>query len=168
MSHYPNRRDFLALTGGIAGSTIVHAGRAQSGLKVAALFAGKVDDGGFMEAGYRGLLSARDKLNVAITWRDQIKLERDLLLVALRELTMDGAALVVAHGGRTTMRQKLVASEFPGTKFVVTQGNVTGPNLASYEVLQEESAFLAGALAGWINSNRGCRSYVWNSRRAWP
>ena len=31
--------------------------------------------------------------------------------------------------------------------FVVTQGNVTGPNLSSYEVLQEQSAFLAGALA---------------------
>jgi basic membrane protein A len=31
----------------------------------------------------------------------------------------------------------------------VSQGNVIGANLASYEVLQEESAFLAGALAGW-------------------
>ena len=32
-------------------------------------------------------------------------------------------------------------------RFVVTQGNVIGPNLASYEVLQEQSAFLAGMLA---------------------
>ena len=40
-----------------------------------------------------------------------------------------------------------MAARFPAVKFVVTQGAVTAPNLASYDVLQEESAYLAGVLA---------------------
>lgn len=37
-------------------------------------------------------------------------------------------------------------------RFVVTQGNVVGPNLGSYEILQEQSTWLAGALAGLVTS----------------
>jgi len=116
------------------------------------LFAGRIDDAGFMEAGYRGLTAARDKLGVDIVWRDQVPAERDGLASALRDLAKDGPALVIAHGGQNNDAAKLAAADLPTTTFVVTQGNVTGPNLASYEVLQEESAFLAGALAGWATA----------------
>jgi basic membrane protein A and related proteins len=149
MSHRRNRRDFLALTAGLACSSVIPASRAQSNLKVAALFAGRIDDAGFMEAGYRGLTAARDRLGVAIVWRDQVPTERDLLAGALRDLAKDRPALIIAHGGQNNDAAELAAADFPAASFVVTQGNVVGPNLASYEVLQEESAFLAGALAGW-------------------
>jgi basic membrane protein A len=149
MSNRRNRREFLALATGLACSPVVSAARAQSRLKVAALFAGRIDDAGFMETGYRGLVAARDRLAVDIVWRDQVPAERDLLAGALRDLAKDGPALVIAHGGQNNDAAKLAAADFPTATFVVTQGNVTGSNLASYEVLQEESAFLAGALAGW-------------------
>jgi basic membrane protein A and related proteins len=149
---HSNRRDFLTLTAGLACSTVVRSGHAQTRPKVAALFAGKIDDAGFMEAGYRGLVAARDKLGVDIVWRDQVLPERDLLAAALRDLAKDRPAVVIAHGGQNNDAARLAAAEFPATTFVVTQGNVTGPNLASYEVLQEESAFLAGALAGWATN----------------
>jgi basic membrane protein A and related proteins len=42
-----------------------------------------------------------------------------------------------------------VAPRFPSVAFAVTQGRIAGPNIACFEVLQEHSAFLAGALAGW-------------------
>jgi basic membrane protein A and related proteins len=147
-----NRRAFLAVTAGLSCSTISRVGRTQTKVKIAALFAGRIDDAGFMEAGYRGLVAARDKLGADIVWRDQVPPERDLLFAALRDLAKDRPALVIAHGGQNNDAAKLVAAEFPTTTFVVTQGNVTGPNLASYEVLQEESAFLAGALAGWATN----------------
>jgi basic membrane protein A len=116
---------------------------------VAALFAGRIDDGGFMQAGYDGLVAARDRFGVEIGWKDGVEPARDRLAAALRELAKEGPALVIAHGGQNNDAAKLVAAEFPAVRFVVTQGSVVGPNLASYEVLQEESAFLAGALAGW-------------------
>src|SRR5579862_8986245 len=148
----PSRRELLTIAGLAAGTALAGPGRAQAKPKVAALFAGKIDDGGFMEAGFRGLTAARDQLGVEIAWRDGVKPERDLLAAALRELAADGAPLVIAHGGQNNEAAKTVAAEFPRTSFVVTQGNVTGANLASYEVLQEESAFLAGALAGWATA----------------
>jgi basic membrane protein A and related proteins len=141
------RREFIAGLGGAAAWPVVARAHAKS--KIAALFAGRIDDAGFMESGYRGLLAARDKLGVDIVWRDQVPSERDLLAAALRDLAKDRPALVIAHGGQNNDAAKSAAADFPTITFVVTQGNVTGPNLASYEVLQEESAFLAGALAGW-------------------
>ena len=143
------RRRIVALAGALSGACFASVSRAQKRFRIAALFAGQIDDKGFMEAGYRGLTSTRDKLGVDIVWRDQVKPERDLLAAALRELAAAGADLVIAHGGQNNEAAKAVASEFSSIQFVVSQGSVTGPNLASYEVLQEESAFLAGALAGW-------------------
>jgi basic membrane protein A len=149
MEYRPGRRDLLILAWGSVCAGFTASARAQAKPNVAALFAGRIDDGGFMESGYRGLVAARDTLGVEIGWRDGVKPDRDLLSTALRELARSGATLVIAHGGQNNEAAKLVAGEFPDIRFVVTQGNVTGPNLASYEVLQEESAFLAGALAAW-------------------
>jgi len=138
----PSRRAFLALTAALAPARALRPAHAQARRKVAALFAGRIDDGGFMEAGYRGLVTARDRFGVEIAWRDKIRPERDLLAAALRELAAGGPALVVAHGGQNNEAAKLVAAEFPAVAFAVTQGSVAGPNLASYEVRQEESALV--------------------------
>jgi basic membrane protein A len=122
----------------------------RTSLTVGGLFAGKIDDAGFMEAGYRGLVRARDELGVSIRYIDQLPPQRERLLEGLRELARGGAQLVVAQGGQNNEAARAAAAEFPATTFVVTQGNVTGPNLASYEVLQEESSWLAGAACGLI------------------
>lgn len=117
---------------------------------VGALFAGRVDDGGFMESGYKGLLRARDQFGLATRYIDGVLPQRERLTAALRELAGNGAALVIAHGGQNNEAAKTVAGEFLRQQFVITQGNVAGANLASYDVLQEQSAFLAGALAGLL------------------
>lgn len=139
-----DRRSLLALAG-----TALAAGsvRAQTPKKVAALFAGRIDDRGFMQAGYDGLKLAEARLGVSVAFRQGVQPKPEDLTAALRELAAAGPALVIAHGGQNNAAAKAVAAEFPAVRFVVTQGNVTGPNLASYEVLQEQSAFLAGMLA---------------------
>ncbi|WP_044008361.1 BMP family protein [Leisingera methylohalidivorans] len=119
-----------------------------SKLTVSMLLAGQIDDKGFMEAGYNGLTAIRDELGAEISYIDGIKPEPELLAGALRELAEKKPDLVIAHGGQNNEAAETVAAEFPDVKFVVVQGAVTGPNLSSYEVLQEESAWLAGAAAG--------------------
>ena len=138
------RRSFLI---GAAASLSIGSVQAQGQKRIAALFAGRIDDKGFMQAGYTGLRAAAEKLGVSISHKDGVRPEKDLLAEALRELAAMKPDLVVAHGGQNNAAAQLVASERPDVRFVVTQGNVVGPNLASYEVLQEHSAFLAGALA---------------------
>lgn len=140
----PNRRTALAL---ISSASLPTLGRAQAPKKVAALFAGRIDDRGFMQAGYDGLKLAEACLGVSIAVKQGVQPKPEDLSAALRELAAAGPDLVIAHGGQNNAAAKAVAAEFPAVRFAVTQGNVTGTNLASYEVLQEQSAFLAGMLA---------------------
>ena len=116
-------------------------------VSVGALFAGRIDDRGFMESGWRGLERARNELAAETRFIDGIAPRKPLLVQALTELVSSGVDLVIAHGGQNNEACAEVASQFPRVKFAVTQGSVTGVNLASYEVLQEESAYLAGVLA---------------------
>jgi len=103
-----------------------------------------------MESGYRGLRRAERELGLSVTFVDRIPPERDRLLEALRELARSGASLIIAHGGQNNEAAQAAASEFPDTAFAVTQGNVSAANLASYDVMQEQSAWLAGAAAGML------------------
>lgn len=116
-------------------------------MQVGALFAGKRDDRGFMEAGWRGLEQARTELGVQTRFIDNVQPQKALLVQALDQLASGGAQLVIAHGGQNNEACAEVAQRHPQVRFVVTQGAVTASNLSSYDVLQEESAYLAGMLA---------------------
>jgi basic membrane protein A len=116
-------------------------------LSVGALFAGQVNDKGFMESGWRGLEKARTELGVKTQFIDAVVPKKELLAQSLTVLANSGVDLVIAHGGQNNEACAEVASKFPNVKFVVIQGGVTAANLASYEVLQEESAYLGGVLA---------------------
>ena len=116
-------------------------------LIVGGLFAGSRSDKGFMEAGWRGLEKARAEFGVQTRFIDGVQPKREFLVAALSRLTDEGAQLVVAHGGQNNEACAEVAQRYPKMHFVVTQGAVQGANLASYDVLQEESAYLGGVLA---------------------
>lgn len=144
----PARRTFLSTAAaGAAFIGLPTLGRAQGKLRVGALLAGRVDDRGFMEAGWRGLERARLDLGVSTSHIDQVDPRKDLLAAALTRLAESGTDLVIAHGGQNNEAAVEVSQQFPKVQFVVTQGGVVGPNLTSYDVLQEESAYLAGVLA---------------------
>ncbi len=68
-------------------------------------------------------------------------------IAAIEEVLASGPPLVVVHGGQGDAPVARLALLHPDVRFAVTQGSVTGANVASYEVRQEESAFLAGVLA---------------------
>ncbi len=128
-------------------ATSASAQQRSAPLSIGALFAGQVKDGGFMEAGWRGLEKARLELGVQTRYIDDILPKKDQLAAALTQLATSGVDLVIAHGGQNNEACAEVAAHFPNIKFVVTQGSVSSRNLASYEVQQEDSAYLAGVLA---------------------
>ncbi|HRO11756.1 BMP family protein [Amaricoccus sp.] len=119
-------------------------------LAIAMLIPGRIDDGGFMQAGYNGLVAIGDELGAETRYIDGIPPQPEAMATALRELAASGPDMVIAHGGQTAPAVEIVAAEFPDVRFTVVQGALTGPNVASYEVLQEESAWLAGAAAGLL------------------
>ena len=130
-------------------ATIRHMVAANT-LKVAMLIPGNINDGGFMQAGYNGLLKIEKELGAITTYIDGKQPVLEELAGALRQLAAGKPDLIIAHGGQCSPATQLVAAEFPEIRFVVVQGNVTGDNLSSYEVLQEESTWLAGAAAGLL------------------
>lgn len=118
---------------------------------IRAVFFGRPGAGAFNAAGVAGVArhAARLGLPVEVVWAPD-----PAQRAAVVRGAAEGAALVIAHGGQGEAPVAAVASDFPGVRFAVTQGRIAGPNIACFEVLQEHSAFLAGALAGWWGEGR--------------
>jgi basic membrane protein A len=114
------------------------------------MFPGRVDDGGFMEAGLRGLQRVQRELGIPVQHVDGIAPEETAMLEALRTLARSEATLVIAFGAQAAPAVQRVAWEYPGQRFASIQGRLTRPNLAVYDVRQEQSAWLAGAAAGLL------------------
>ena len=114
-----------------------------SARRVLALF-GHPGRGGFNEAAVEGARRAeRAGQPLRIEWIADTDPQ-----LAHRHAVRTGLDLLIAHGGQGDAPVAEVAPRFPRTQFAVTQGSLTAPNVASYEILQEHSAFLAGVLAG--------------------
>jgi basic membrane protein A len=114
--------------------------------RVVAVFFGRRGAGSFNAAGVTGLSRAAERGGFVpdAVWEPDPK-RRAAIIAAAAER----AELVIAHGGQGEAGVAQVAPGFPKVAFAVTQGRIAGPNIACFEVLQEQSAFLAGALAGW-------------------
>ncbi|WP_313813603.1 BMP family protein [Glutamicibacter sp.] len=145
----------LVLTGCSAAPQVeeVKSSTPDEPVRVAMLLAGNSQDGGFMESGYRGLQRAENELGVEISHTEGVEPKQEQLEKALRDLGESGVDMIIAHGGQNSAAAKIVAAEYPQIQFVVTQSDAKGPNLSSYEVLQEESAWLAGAAAGLLTES---------------
>ncbi|MEZ5662514.1 MAG: BMP family protein [Burkholderiaceae bacterium] len=124
-----------------------------SGARIIVALFGPHGRGAFNEAGLTGALRARERGHeVEIRWIGPGTAEGRT--ESMRDLCRRGVDLLVAHGGQGDAPVQALHAEFPDTRFVITQGHFIAPNVASYEVLQEQSAFLAGVLAG-LHSRSG-------------
>jgi basic membrane protein A len=114
--------------------------------RIVAVFFGRPGAGSFNAAGIAGFARAAERhaITPEPVWEaEPSRRAETLAAVAAR------ADLVIAHGGQGEAGVLAVAPRFPRVAFAVTQGRIAGANIACFEVLQEQSAFLAGALAGW-------------------
>jgi basic membrane protein A len=151
MTPIPRRR---LLAAGAAAAALGACGRWQSPAPehgpIAALFPGRIDDGGINEAAYRGLARIRDELAIPVQFVDGIAPDEERLKDVLRDLARTDAKMVIANGVVTSAPVQRVAWEFPQQRFTVIQGDLRRPNLAIYAVQPEQSIWLAGAAAGLL------------------
>lgn len=121
--------------------------------RVAVALFGPQGQGSFNESGFAGVERARaEGHEVQVHWVAPLAGEQRAEV--LRGICRNGVDLLVAHGGQGDVPVSLVCAEFPATSFAITQGSFLAANVACYEVLQEESAFLAGVLAGLASRTR--------------
>ena len=114
--------------------------------RIAVVLFGPEGRGGFNQAGLAGAIRARAAApELEVVWCEPSAPEARA--EHLRALCRQGFDLIVAHGGQGDAPVALVAPAFPSVYFAITQGCYTAANVACYEALQEQSAFLAGVLA---------------------
>lgn len=134
--------------------------------EISILLPGYARDNGFMEAGYRGYLQIAEEVTANVKCMSDVSAtsETEAITEALRKLAKENPQLIIAHGGQCNGPVTAVSREFPQIKFAVIQGNVKSANISSYKVDQEQSAFLAGALAGYMTKT----GKVGHISGAWP
>lgn len=117
--------------------------------RIAGVLFGSPGAGSFVEAGVLAFERAREQLraDIELHWMDRG--ETAWRIARLREITALRPELIVMHGAQGEALAEALAPEFPAIMFTLTQGHLVAPNVACYEVLLEQAAFLAGALAGW-------------------
>ena len=117
---------------------------------IAVVLFGPEGRGSFNESGFAGAQAARAAGHaLELHWVEGQSTEQRA--EALRAICRAGVDLLVAHGGQGDAPVAAVHAEFPGVAFAITQGGFEAPNVACYEVLQEQSAFLAGVLAASVS-----------------
>ena len=115
-------------------------------MKIAVFFVGALHDTGFNANALEGAKAARELPGAEIEIVHGTPFEHDAMAAALDETAARSDA-VIFIGGQGNRVTPVVAARHPDRAFAVVQGEVTGPTIASYDVLQEQSAFLAGCLA---------------------
>jgi basic membrane protein A len=118
-------------------------------MRISIFFVGEVHDDGFNASALKGALHARDAGLAQISVIEGVPYEEDVIRSRLAE-AMAACDGLVFIGGQGDVATPAVAADHPDKRFAIVQGHKTAPNLACYDVLQEETAFLAGALAALI------------------
>ncbi len=131
-----------------SGGAPTHAAPA---FKVAYLPIGPITDKSWSQSGYDGLLKAKAEFNLATAVTESVP-PADAERIA-RGYAQQGYSLVLLHGGQFVDAAQKAAQAFPKTWFCVAGGNVSGPNVCSYDPLQQEGPFVVGALAALVSKS---------------
>ncbi len=120
--------------------------------KIAMLFIGPVNDGGWNTANYQGLMKAKEELKFEFVFSESVHLP-DVESTA-RDFAARDFDLILGNSFAFGDGMSRAAAAYPKTNFAMLTGmGKTAPNFSSYFPLINEAAFLAGALAGKMSKN---------------
>lgn len=119
--------------------------------KVALVCPGAVNDGGWNASALQGLNDIQSKLGAKVAYTEKVTPANYAQVI--RTYARQGYNLIFGHGYEFDEAMKTVAPEFPNTKFVVINGSVTGPNLASTNFKFGELGYFTGMTAGMITKS---------------
>lgn len=118
-----------------------------TGKKIGMVFdIGGKDDKSFNEAAFNGLEAAAK--NMGVTAKElEPNADGSNREDLLRQLAEDGNELIIGVGFNFADPLKLVAGDYPNTKFAIIDSVVDAPNVASLTFAEEQGSFLVGAIA---------------------
>ncbi len=114
-------------------------------MRIGVLFVGELADRGFNASALAGADAAAEAGHRVEILSGIAYDPAEMIAAVERGLhRLDGLVFVGGQGDRVVPE---IARRHPGKLFALVQGNHIAPNVASYDVLQEQSAFLGGYLA---------------------
>lgn len=132
-----------------AGSAAPATGDA-AGTKVALLLTGTVNDAGWSESSYRGLVAAEKEFDIQTAYSESLTLVD--MEPAARDYASQGYDVIILSSTDFNEAAVNVSKEFPDIRFVIVNGETTQePNLANFRPNTPECGFIAGAFAGLIS-----------------
>lgn len=124
----------------------------QEAFKVAMVLTGPINDAGWNESGYKGLMQARDAFGVEVAYTESVP--QPDFEATVRDYAEQGYDLVVAHGAEFTDAVKAVAPNYQDVQFAIVNGTeAVEPNVGSFRFNTPQVGFLAGAFAGLITES---------------
>lgn len=108
---------------------------------------GGLDDGGFNDLIYEGLMRAQEEDGIPFDY--EVPVEAADFETLIRDMAATEAyEVVICAGVEAAEALEKVAAKFPDQKFAIIDGSVNADNVVCYVAKEEEVAFLAGSLAG--------------------
>ncbi len=115
-------------------------------MRIAVFFVGALADRGFNASAHQGAMRVAERGIAEVEVISGVPYDQAAIRARLAGALADIDGLVFI-GGQGNLAMPGIAADHPRHRFAIVQGKRMGKNLASYDVRQEESAFLAGVLA---------------------
>ena len=127
-------------------------------LKVALVLTGAINDKGWNQKGYEGLVAIGAKYDAETAYNENTQAAQYNQII--RTYAKDGYNVIIAHGTQLSDAVKEVAQEYPDIKFIITSSDRTatlgnGENIAGVLADGVEQGFLMGVTAAYIAQDAG-------------
>lgn len=134
------------------GSETNGEGTAENLFKVAVILTGPINDAGWNESAYKGLMKAKDTLEVEAAYTENVP--QPDFETTIRDYADKGYNLIIMNGFEFTDAAKAVAPQYTDTQFAIVNGSAAQePNIASFRFDTPQVGFLAGSFAGLITKS---------------
>jgi len=151
-------------SGGSTSSDTSSSDTSAKKLKVAMCLSGSINDAGWCQSAYEGLMEAQSSLGVEVAYTesiDQVNYES-----SIREYAAGGYDLILAVGAEFSDACLAVGPDFPQVMFANFNGSKSQePNVSAYRYTTTETGFLAGVIAA-LESKTGTVGYIAGSSAA--
>ena len=139
----------LFLLNGCASQSTPPTTPAATTFKVALLTTGPVNDGGWNESAYDGLMKIKQDLNAQVS--NEVTDNPSEFESAFQDYASKGYNVIFAHGDEYGDTAAKMAPQFPNTVFVTTGGTQSAKNLAPIIFATEDGTYIQGMEAGFLS-----------------
>ena len=119
--------------------------------KVAIVLPGNITDQSWNQAGYEGLMNAKEELGIEVAYSE--KVAQPDQAEAMADYARRGYNVVIGHGGEFQEAANRVARQHPDTLFIVHNGTEPAENLATLDFYYKQFGYLLGYIAGKMSES---------------